>query len=119
MARAFRSGIDAKRKLNMPLKARRWPTVEPVLRTLKRRAERTRDAMAPLEEIPALIRIEHDRWVFERIEASVLDAASHRLVLTEPGGDRVLGVTLTLDTALNVAQKMAEIDDRVVLIQPM
>lgn len=119
MARAFRSGVDAKRKLIMPLKARRWPRVEPVLRPLKRRAERTRDAMAPLEEVPALIRIEHDRWVFERIEASVLDAASHRLVLTESSGDRVLGVTLTLDTALNVAQKMAETDDRVVLIQPI
>lgn len=119
MARAFRSGVDAKRKLNMPLKARRWPRVEPVLRPLKRRAERTRDAMGPLEEIPALIRIEHDRWVFERIEASVLDAASHRLVLTESGGDKLLGVTLTLDTALTVAQKMAETDDRVVLIQPI
>jgi len=119
MARAFRSGVDAKRKLNMPLKARRWPTVEPVLRPLKRRAQRTRAAMGEHGEIPALIRIEHDRWVFERIEPSVLEAASHRLVLTKESGDQVLGVTLTLDTALNVAQKMAESDDRVVLIQPI
>ena len=119
MARAFRSGIEAKRKLNMPLKQRRWPTVESVLRPLKVRANATASSMGPMVEVPSLVRIENERWVFERIEQSTLDAMWHRLVLTSDGGETIIGVTKTLDTALMVAQRMAEQEDSIVLIQSL
>lgn len=119
MARAFRSGIEAKRKLIMPLKQRRWPTVASVLRPLKVRADATASSMGPMAEVPSLVRIENERWVFERIEQSTLDAMSHRLVLAEGNKDTVIGVTQSLETALLVAQRMAEQEAKVVLIQSL
>ncbi len=119
MARAFRSGIEAKRKLEMPLKQRRWPTVQSVLRPLKLRAHVTQSTMGPMSPVPSLVRIEDEHWVFERINQSTLDAMSHRLVLAEGDQETVIGVTQTLDTALMVAQRMAEQEAKVVLIQPL
>ena len=75
--------------------------------------------MGPLTEVPALVRIENEHWIFERIEASTLHQLTHRLVLQTDQGEEVLGVTENFATALEVARCMAECDQRVVLIQPL
>ncbi|DAC66444.1 MAG TPA: hypothetical protein D7I13_05945 [Candidatus Poseidoniales archaeon] len=118
MARAFRAGIEPKRKLRMPLRQRLWRPVKD-LASLTSRAERTVQQMGPLTEVPSLVRIENEHWVFERIEASVLSQLSHRLVVQTPTGEEVLGVTEDLTTALEVARCVAESDQRVVLIQAL
>jgi len=118
MARAFRAGVEPRRKLRMPLIQRFWrPTRD--LASLTSRAERIGEQMGPLAEVPALVRIENEHWIFERIEASTLHELTHRLVVQSADGEEVLGVTEDLSTALEVARCMAENDKRVVLIQAL
>ena len=118
MARAFRAGVEPTRKLRMPLRQRLWQPVRD-LASLTSRAERIGQQMGPLTEVPALVRIENQHWIFERIEASTLYELTHRLVLQTDDGEEVLGVTEDLSTALEVARCMAENDQRVVLIQAL
>ena len=118
MARAFRAGVEPTRKLRMPLRQRLWQPVRD-LASLTSRAERVGQQMGPLTEVPALVRIENEHWIFERIEASTLYELTHRLVLQTDDGEEVLGVTEDLSTALEVARCMAENDHRVVLIQAL
>ena len=118
MARAFRAGVEPSRKLRMPLRQRLWRPVRD-LASLTSRAERVGEQMGPLTEVPALVRIENEHWIFERIEASTLYELTHRLVLQTSEGEEVLGVTEDFSTALEVARCMAENDQRVVLIQPL
>ena len=80
MARAFRAGVEPNRKLRMPLRQRLWRPVRD-LASLTSRAERVGQQMGPLTEVPALVRIENEHWIFERIEASTLYQLTHRLVL--------------------------------------
>ncbi|MEE2647535.1 MAG: hypothetical protein VYA57_02190 [Candidatus Thermoplasmatota archaeon] len=102
----------------MPLRHRLWrPTRD--LASLTSRAQRIGEQMGPLTEVPALVRIENEHWIFERIEASTLHQLTHRLVLQTDQGEEVLGVTENFATALEVARCMAESDQRVVLIQPL
>ena len=110
------AGVEPRRKLRMPLRQRLWRPVQD-LASLTSRAQRTGEQMGPLTEVPALVRIENDHWIFERIEASTLHELTHRLVLQTNQGEEVLGVTEDLATALEVARCMAENDQRVVLIQ--
>ena len=111
MARAFRGGVEPRRKLRMPLRQRIWrPSRD--LASLTSRAERIGQQMGPLTEVPALVRIENEHWIFERIEASTLHELTHRLVAQTTDGEE------DLTTALEVARCMAERDQRVVLIQP-
>ena len=118
MARAFRAGVEPKRKLRMPLRQRIWrPSRD--LASLTSRAERVGQQMGPLTEVPALVRIENEHWIFERIEASTLRDLTHRLVLQTSDGEEVVGVTENLATALEVARCMAEQDQKVVLIQSL
>ena len=118
MARAFRAGVESRRKLRMPLRKRIWrPSRD--LASLTSRAERIGQQMGPLTEVPALVRIENEHWIFERIEASTLHELTHRLVEQTADGEEVVGVTKNLTTALEVARCMAERDQRVVLIQPL
>ena len=118
MARAFRAGVEPRRKLKMPLRQRLWRPVRD-LASLTSRAERVGEQMGPLTEVPALVRIENEHWIFERIEASTLEDLTHRLVLQTSEGEEVLGVTEDLSTAMEVARCMAENDQRVVLIQAL
>ena len=73
--------------------------------------------MGPLVEVPSLVRIENEHWIFERIEEATLYNLTHRLVLQTDQGEEVFGVTEDFSTALEVAKCMAENDRRVVLIQ--
>ena len=118
MARAFRAGVEARRKVRMPLRRRLWQPVRD-LASLTSRAVQTGQAMGPLVEVPALVRIENEHWVFERIEESTLYNLTHRLVVQTDQGESVLGVTEGLSTALEVARCMAENDQKTVLIQPL
>ena len=116
MARAFRAGVEPNRKVRMPLRRRLWQPVRD-LASLTTRAERVGQQMGPLVEVPSLVRIENEHWIFERIEEATLYNLTHRLVLQTDQGEEVFGVTEDLSTALEVAKCMAENDRRVVLIQ--
>ena len=75
--------------------------------------------MGPLVEIPAMVRIENEHWIFERIEEGVLYNLTHKLTLHDAEGEKVIGGTTDMRTAIKVAQCMAEKENRIIMIQPI
>ena len=75
--------------------------------------------MGPLVDVPALVRIEDEKWVFEQIDQEVLHHLTHRLILHEEECSRTIGATVSLASAMHVAKCMAEQERKIVLIRPM
>ena len=62
MTRAFRDGVENKRKVRAPVRMRTWNPIRD-LRGLKARTTVTGNQMGPLVDVPAMIRIENEHWV--------------------------------------------------------
>jgi hypothetical protein len=75
--------------------------------------------MGPLTDVPSMVRIENEKWIFERVSQETLSHLTHRLIIHESEGPRTLGATLDLETAMQVAQGMARTEGSVVLIEPL
>ena len=118
MGRAFREGVSQNKKVTMRTKARSWKPLAD-LQGLSGRTKAIGSDMGPLVEVPAMLRIENEKWIFERINQETLTHLTHRLVIHESEGPRTLGATLDLDTAMQVAQGMARTEGSVVLIEPL
>ena len=116
MTRAFRGGIDKRKKVSAPTRIRNWNPIRD-LRGLKIRTSATGTEMGPLVDVPAMIRIEDEHWVFERIEQGVLTNLTHRLIIHDSEGERTLGATENLKTAMQVAQKMATMENKIIMIK--
>ena len=67
MTRAFRGGIDSRKKARAPTRIRNWNPIRD-LRGLKTRTSATGSEMGPLVDVPAMIRIEDEHWVLQRVE---------------------------------------------------
>jgi hypothetical protein len=101
MTRAFRDGVENKRKVRAPVRMRTWNPIRD-LRGLK-----------------AMIRIENEHWVFERIEDGVLQNLTHRLIVHDSEGEKTLGATIDLKTAMQVAKRMATKENKIIMIKPL
>ena len=118
MTRAFRGGIDSRRKARAPTRIRNWNPIRD-LRGLKTRTTTIGNEMGPLVDVPAMIRIEDEHWVFERVEAGVLQNLTHRLIVHDSTGSTTIGATAGMETAMQVAQKMATLENKIVMIRPL
>lgn len=118
MTRAFRDGVENKRKVRAPVRMRAWNPIRD-LRGLKARTTVTGNQMGPLVDVPAMIRIENEHWVFERIEDGILQNLTHRLILHDSEGEKTLGATADLKTAMQVAQRMATKENKIIMIKPL
>jgi len=118
MTRAFRDGVENKRKVRAPVRMRTWNPIRD-LRGLKARTTVTGNQMGPLVDVPAMIRIENEHWVFERIEDGILQNLTHRLILHDSEGEKTLGATADLKTAMQVAQRMATKENKIIMIKPL
>ena len=118
MSRAFRAGVEKNRRIKAPMRKRRWQPLRD-LAGLEARTKTIEQSMGPLVDVPALVRIEDEKWVFERIDEQVLHQLTHRLVLHEEQGTRTIGATVNLASAMHVAKCMAEQEQKIVLIRPM
>jgi len=118
MGRAFREGVRQESKVRMRVKNRSWKPLAD-LQGLSGRTKSIGDEMGPLVDVPAMVRIENEQWIFERISQETLTHLTHRLIVHEPEGPRTLGATLDLETAMQVAQGMARNEGSVVLIEPL
>lgn len=118
MSRAFRAGVEKNRRIKAPMRQRRWQPLRD-LAGLEARTKTIEQTMGPLVDVPALVRIEDEKWVFERIDEQVLHQLTHRLVLHEEQGTRTIGATVNLASAMHVAKCMAEQEQKIVLIRPM
>ena len=113
-----RAGVDKNRRIKAPTRQRRWQPLRD-LAGLEARSKTVEQSMGPLVDVPALVRIEDEKWVFERIDEDVLHQLTHRLVLHEEEGTRTIGATINLASAMQVAKCMAEQEQKIVLIRPM
>ena len=86
---------------------------------MKTRTSATGSGMGPLVDVPAMIRIEDEHWVFERVEEGVLQNLTHRLIIHDSTGSKTIGATADMDTAMQVAQKMATLENKIVMIKPI
>ena len=118
MGRAFREGVSQDSKVRMRVKKRSWRPLAD-LQGLSGRTRTIGDEMGPLVDVPAMVRIEDEKWIFERISQETLTHLTHRLVVHEVEGPRTLGATMDLETAMQVAQGMARTEGSVVLIEPL
>jgi len=118
MTRAFRDGVEQNKRVRAPVRMRNWNPIRD-LRGLKARTTQTGNQMGPLVDVPAMIRIENEHWVFERIDQGVLTNLTHRLIIHDSEGQRTLGATENLNTAMQVAQKMATIENKIIMIKPL
>ena len=118
MGRAFTDGVSRDKKIRIVPKRRSWKPLAD-LNGLTGRTQNTENEMGPLVDVPAMVRIENEKWVFERVSQEVLTHFTHRLVIHEVGGPRTLGATLDLDTAMQVAQGMATDEGSIVSIEPL
>ena len=118
MGRAFREGVSQEKKVRMRVKRRSWKPLAD-LQGLSGRTRSIGDEMGPLVDVPAMVRIENEQWIFERVSQETLIHLTHRLIVHETEGPRTLGATLDLQTAMQVAQGMARSDGSVVLIEPL
>ena len=118
MGRAFRDGVSQGKKVRMRVKRRSWKPLAD-LQGLSGRTKSIGNEMGPLVEVPAMVRIENEQWIFERVSQETLMHLTHRLIVHETEGPRTLGATLDLETAMQVAQGMARTDGSVVLIEPL
>ena len=118
MGRAFTDGVSQEKKLRMRVKRRSWKPLAD-LQGLSGRTKSTGNEMGPLVDVPAMVRIENEKWIFERISQETLTTLTHRVIVHEVEGPRTLGATLDLETAMQVAQGMARSEGSVVLIEPL
>jgi len=114
MSRAFREGVAKNKRIHAPIRRRNWSPVRD-LQGLKSRTQAIGSQMGPLVEIPAMVRIENEHWVFERIEEGVLYNLTHKLILHDLNGEKVTDMR----TAMKVAQCMAQKENRIIMIQPI
>ena len=118
MTRAFREGVDRSRRLQQPARRRTWKPFRD-LQGLSTRTSSIGKAMGPLSGIPAMVTIENEQWVFQRIEEGVLYNLTHRLIIHEEGEPKTIGATSGMKTAIQVAQAMASKEGKIVLIKPL
>ena len=59
MGRAFREGVEKHRKINMRVKPKQWKPLDD-LKGLTSRTQQTKLTMGPLQEVPAMVRIEEE-----------------------------------------------------------
>ena len=118
MSRAFLAGVEKRRKVKTTVQQRSWQPLRD-LAGLESRTQSIGTEMGPLVDVPALVRIENEKWVFEQIDPEVLHHLTHRLILHEEEGSRTIGATVSLASAMHVAKCMAEQEQKIVLIRPM
>tara|TARA_B110000495_G_C22909224_1_gene530876 strand:+ start:619 stop:1038 length:420 start_codon:yes stop_codon:yes gene_type:complete len=118
MRRAFTDGVSQENRLTLRTRIRSWKPLAD-LQGLSGRTKNTGDDMGSLVDVPAMVRIENEKWIFERISQETLTHLTHRLIIHESEGPRTLGATMDLETAMEVAQGMAKNEGSVVLIEPL
>ena len=118
MTITFRGGINSRKKVQAPTRTKNWNPIR-YLRVLKTRTTAIGNEMGPLVDVPAMIRIEDEHWVFERVEAGLLQNLTHRLIVHDSAGSTTIGATAGMETAMQVAQKMATLENKIVMIRPL
>ena len=70
--------------------------------------------------VEALITVDQEEWVWQVVDRDVLEVLSHRLVFESSAGKRrEILMTAGIDTAMDAASKIVELDGGCVLIETL
>ena len=90
------------------------------LNSLVKRAKENGENQGPLVPIEALVTISKDEWIWQAVSTEMLETMSHRLVFQSDGGlRREILMTQNLDTAMDAASIIVELDGNCVLIETL
>ena len=90
------------------------------LNNLVKRARENGSEQQPLTPIEALVTISQDEWIWQAVSTEMLDTMSHRLVFHSDGGlRREILMTQNLNTAMDAASIIVELDGNCVLIETL
>ena len=90
------------------------------LEELLQRARMNGAKQGPLVPVEALIHVERDECVWQVVDKRVLDALSHRLIFqSDNGSRREILMTMGLETAMDAASCIVELDGGCVLIETL
>ena len=90
------------------------------LNNLVKRARENGSEQEPLTPIEALVTISQDEWIWQAVSTEMLDTMSHRLVFHSDGGlRREILMTQNLNTAIDAASIIVELDGNCVLIETL
>ena len=90
------------------------------LEELLQRARMNGAKQGPLVPVEALINVERDEWIWQVVDKRVLDALSHRLIFqSDNGSRREILMTMGLETAMDAASCIVELDGGCVLIETL
>ena len=90
------------------------------LAELLKRARTNGAKQGPLVPVEALINVERDEWIWQVVDKRVLDALSHRLIFqSDNGARREILMTMGLETAMDAASCIVELDGGCVLIDTL
>ena len=90
------------------------------LAELMKRARTNGVKQGPLVPVEALINVERDEWVWQSVDKPVLDALSHRQIFqSDNGSRREILMTMGLETAMDAASCIVELDGGCVLIETL
>ncbi len=70
-------------------------------------------------DIPAMLTIENDEWVWQQVSEEVLAGLSHRVVLHSENSPQTLGCVEDFKMAIAYANYLAQTEGQVVLIEPI
>ena len=119
MGRAFREGVSPGRRVVTIERDQRFELAisEGRLSHLWKRATRSNRTKQEKIEVPAMLTIEDDQWVWQQVSPEVLVGLTHRLVVPGDKRGRTLGCTADFKTAHAYANHMAITRGQVVLIE--
>ena len=87
---------------------------------LVERARKNGIGQGPLAPVEALITVDQEEWVWQVVDRDVLEVLSHRLVFESSAGKRrEILMTAGIDTAMDAASKIVELDGGCVLIETL
>ena len=87
---------------------------------LVERARMNGSKQGPLVPVEALITVDKEEWVWQVVDRDVLEVLSHRLVFESSAGKRrEILMTAGIDTAMDAASKIVELDGGCVLIETL
>ena len=90
------------------------------LNNLVKRAKENGIEQGPLTPIEALVTISQDEWIWQAVSTEILETLSHRLVIHSDGGvRREILMTQNLNTAMDAASIIVELDGNCVLIETL
>ncbi len=120
MGRAFREGIAPESRAATSMQQQKLDLAigEGQLSKLWHRSNANLGEQGEAVDVPAMLTIEDDKWVWQQVSEEILAGLSHRVVLHDEDSPTTLGSVEDFKMAIAYANYLAQTKGQVVLIEP-